>query len=125
MHTWDADGPKAKKTIPEVKPVGRARELLHAILRNCYSDAGLNESYWHTNAGHAVRHTFAQLWMKKSGQNLAFVKDWGHWGGVDVLEKYYAEPSDDTKLFQAKQFARTDLEKLKEEENQHTTHRGK
>ena len=55
--------------------------------------------------------------MKKAGQNLAFVKDWGHWGGVDVLEKYYAEPSDDTKLFQAKQFARTDLEKLKEEED--------
>ena len=108
---------KAGKTIPEVKPVGRAREILHAILRNCYSDAGLNESYWHTNAGHAVRHTFAQLWMKKSGQNLAFVKEWGHWGGVDVLEKYYAEPSDDTKLFQAKQFARTDLEKLKEKED--------
>lgn len=107
----------AKKTIPEVKPVGRAREILHAILRNCYSDAGLIESYWHTNAGHAVRHTFAQLWMKKSGQNLAFVKDWGHWGGVDVLEKYYAEPSDSTKLDNAKQFGKKTLKDMKKQED--------
>ena len=107
----------AGKTIPEVKPMGRARELLHAILRNCYSDAGLNESYWHTNAGHAVRHTFAQLWMKKSGQNLAFVKEWGHWGGVDVLEKYYAEPSDSTKLDNAKHFAKLTLKEMKKHED--------
>jgi len=112
---------QAGRTIPEVKQKAEARGRLHAILRNCYSKAGLNESYWHTNAGHAVRHTFAQLWMKKSGQNLAFVKDWGHWGGVDVLEKYYAEPSDDTKLFQAKQFAKTDLKTLKAVEDKEDT----
>jgi len=108
---------KAKKIIPQVRPVAPAREILHAILRNCYSKFGLNESYWHTNAGHAVRHTFAQLWMKKSGQNLAFVKDWGHWGGVDVLEKYYAEPSDSTKLDNAKHFAKLTLKEMKKHED--------
>ena len=107
---------KRGEDIPQVKPVTDARNRLHAILRTCYSYVGLDASYWHTHAGHSVRHTFAQLWMKKSGQNLAFVKDWGHWGGVDVLEKHYAEPSESEKLQYAKNYAAEKLTDLAEQE---------
>ena len=107
---------KRGEDIPQVKPVTDARNRLHAILRSCYSYVGLEDSYWHTHAGHSVRHTFAQLWMKKSGQNLAFVKDWGHWGGVDVLEKHYAEPSESEKLQYAKNYGAEDIQKLAQQE---------
>ena len=111
-HQYDKDG----KTIPQVRPKRNAREKLRAILTHNYDLVGLTESFWQNHAGHAVRHTFAQLWMKKSGGNLAFVKDWGHWGGIKVLEDHYAEPSDPEKLQNAKNYGGLRLDIIAKQE---------
>jgi len=76
---------------PQVMEKKTEINKLMAIFRYCYKKVGLTEDYWYTDSLHAVRHTFAQMWIKKSKRDLAWVMKWGHWGGVDVLEKHYGQ----------------------------------
>lgn len=106
---------EAGEVIPQVRPTVH-REKLLAILDHCFTLVGLTDSYWHTHSGHSVRHTFAQLWMKKSGNNLVFVKDWGHWGNMDVVAKHYAKPSKSEEVAIAKQFNANKLQDIAKRE---------
>ena len=95
---------------------------LMAILRYCYKKVGKTETYWYKDSLHAVRHAFAQMWIKKSNRDLAWVKDWGHWGGVDVLEKHYGKQTPQEKIDAANVYAEKKLTDIaaKEKEQRDT-----
>ena len=103
---------KDKMMIPQVKAKSPARNRLMAIMRHCYEKVGLTESYWTTNSLHAVRHTFAQLWIKKSGGNYEFVRYWGHWTHLTTLMSHYAGQSNLERRRNADEFNANSLTKL-------------
>jgi len=107
---------KDKMMIPQVKTKSPARNKIMAIMRHCYEKVGLTESYWTTNSLHAVRHTFAQLWIKKSGGNYEFVRYWGHWTHLTTLMSHYAGQSDLERRRNADEFNANGLTKLIEDE---------
>ena len=92
--------------------------LIHVILRYCYKKVGLMEDYWYKDSLHAVRHTFAQMWLKKSKRDLAWVMKWGHWGGVDVLEKHYGQQTDEQFLETAHDYAEIKLDDIADKEKE-------
>ena len=107
------------KPIEQVKLKPDAILRLKMIMRHCYEEVGLTKSYWTTNSLHAVRHTFAQLWIKKSGYNYEFVRGWGHWTHLTTLMSHYGGQSDADKLRYANEFNKNELSHLiKEEEKQ-------
>jgi len=114
---------KANKwTIPKVHTIGGNRNLLTAIFRQCYKQAleegQVLDNYFLKHSLHAIRHLFAQYWIKASDKDFTFVKDLGHWGGTDVLENFYgrADSSETLELqikFGKKKFS--DLAKIEED----------
>ena len=117
-----------EKPFSKYSSYGMAREnnknikKLMAILRYCYKKVGKTETYWYKDSLHAVRHAFAQMWIKKSNRDLAWVKDWGHWGGVDVLEKHYGKQTAQEKIDAANLYAEIKLTDIaaKEKEQRDT-----
>ena len=87
-------------------------------MRHCYEEVGLTKSYWITNSLHAVRHTFAQLWIKKSGYNYEFVRGWGHWTHLTTLMSHYGGQSDSDRLRNANRFNNNKLDNLILEEEE-------
>ena len=109
---------EVKKLEEEGKPIEKlklkpiASDRLKAIMRHCYEEVGLTKSYWITNSLHAVRHTFAQLWIKKSGYNYEFVRGWGHWTHLTTLMSHYGGQSDADRLRNANRFNKNVLDNL-------------
>jgi len=52
------------------------------------------DSYWRKKPMHAVRHLFAQIWLKQSGWNFGLVADFGHWSILDTLKVNYGDAPD-------------------------------
>ena len=111
------------KPIEQLKLKVAARDRLMVVMRHCYEKVGLTKSYWTTNSLHAIRHTFAQLWIKKSGYNYEFVRDWGHWTILATLMSHYAGQSDTERLQNANKFNATSLDDLivREDEDKRLT----
>ena len=107
---------------PQVREKKGEINKLMAIFRYCYKKVGLTEDYWYTDSLHAVRHTFAQMWIKKSKRDLAWVMKWGHWGGVDVLEKHYGQQTGTEFIEAGNDYAEISLESIavKEKEQRET-----
>ena len=82
--------------VPQVASVIRPRSMLRAIMRQCYSKSMPQktvEKYFDTNSLHALRHVFAQYWLKATDKDFSLVQDVGHWGGIDVLKNFYGRSS--------------------------------
>lgn len=84
-------------TVPKVALVQTQRAKMRAIFRICYKksmdeDQQL-DNYFLKHSLHAIRHLFAQFWIKASKKDYTFVRDLGHWGGTDVLESFYGGAS--------------------------------
>jgi hypothetical protein len=113
-----------EKPFSKYSTYGMAKEnsqnikKLMAILRYCYKKVGKTETYWYKDSLHAVRHAFAQMWLKKSNRDLAWVKDWGHWGGVDVLEKHYGKQTDEDKIDAGNMYAERKLSDIAQQEKE-------
>ena len=107
---------------PQVREKKGEINKLMAIFRYCYKKVGLTEDYWYTDSLHAVRHPFAQMWIKKSKRDLAWVMKWGHWGGVDVLEKHYGQQTGTEFIEAGNDYAEISLESIavKEKEQRET-----
>ena len=76
---------------PQVAPVVDPRSMLRAIMRQCYEKAfgkKIYDNYFKTNSLHALRHLFAQYWLKATDKDFSLVQDVGHWGGIDVLKQF-------------------------------------
>jgi len=104
-----------------VSPVNRTRLKMRAIMRHCYSVTFKDkdfEKYWNDHSLHSLRHVFAQDLIKTSHYDYAWVAQWGHWGGVEVLQKFYGAESDEDTLRKAKNFKRNTLEHIAEEEKE-------
>ena len=90
-------------TIPRVVKVDQNRMKIRAIMRVCYAEVlpkDLYKKYFRLHSLHALRHLFAQYWLKatqgadESGtKDFSFVMEQGHWGGVDVLMNFYGKSS--------------------------------
>ena len=96
---------------------------MRAIFRQCYKEAlekgQVLDNYFLKHSLHAIRHLFAQYWIKASDKDFTFVRDLGHWGGTDVLENFYgrADGSETLELqikFGKKKFS--DLKKIEEDD---------
>ena len=91
--------------IPQVKKVDKNRDKLKAIMRHCYQHvfsgdkSDMYEAYFKFHSLHALRHLFAQYWLKASAienggvRDFAMVMKMGHWGGIDVLMNFYGQSS--------------------------------
>mgnify|MGYP006409031221 FL=1 len=94
--------------IPAVKGIEKNRIKLHAIMRHCYAEVFLGnggekkdmyDNYFKKHSLHALRHLFAQYWLKASARKNGGVRDYalvmqmGHWKGIDVLMNYYGKVS--------------------------------
>ena len=104
----------AKKTIEQLEPTVKATKNLHAIMRECLIESGVNldatvvnektgetvliGKYWLTDTLHSLRHIFAQVWLIKSNWNFSYVAKKGHWGASKILEDAYGGV-DATKYF--------------------------
>ena len=84
-------------TIPRVALKQRDRARMRAIFRICYKESMDEDqqldNYFLKHSLHAIRHLFAQFWIKASKKDYTFVRDLGHWGGTDVLESFYGGAS--------------------------------
>jgi len=104
---------------PQVAPVVDPRSMLRAIMRQCYEKAfgkKIYDNYFKTNSLHALRHLFAQYWLKATDKDFSLVQDVGHWGGIDVLKQFYGQSSKSEnlrKLISAKKSLK-DLEAMEE-----------
>jgi len=93
--------------------------MLRAIMRQCYEKAfgkKIYDNYFKTNSLHALRHLFAQYWLKATDKDFSLVQDVGHWGGIDVLKQFYGQSSKSEnlrKLISAKKSLK-DLEAMEE-----------
>ena len=110
-------------TIPRVAKIAQNRKKMRAIFRQCYKEAlekgQVLDNYFLKHSLHAIRHLFAQYWIKASDKDFTFVRDLGHWGGTDVLENFYgrADGSETLELqikFGKKKFS--DLKKIEEDD---------
>jgi len=82
--------------VPQIGLKIDPRSLLRAIMRQCYAKAMPQktvEKYFDTNSLHALRHVFAQYWLKATDKDFSLVQDVGHWGGIDVLKNFYGRSS--------------------------------
>ena len=83
--------------IPKVRPKQHAVNQMRAIFRICYKESMEEgqqlDNYFLNHSLHAIRHLFAQFWIKASKKDFTFVRDLGHWGGTDVLENFYGRAS--------------------------------
>ena len=90
-------------TVPKVWTIDQNRKKIRAIMRVCYAEVlprDLYKKYFRLHSLHALRHLFAQYWLKatqgadESGtKDFSFVMEQGHWGGVDVLMNFYGKSS--------------------------------
>lgn len=73
-------------------------EDLASALRRCYASVGIDVesdgdektiNYWKVKPIHAMRHTTATLWMRRSGMNPLLVAKQG-WKDVDMITQVYA-----------------------------------
>ena len=87
--------------IPQVVKKDTNRDKMKAIMRKCYEEVlegDLYSKYFKFHSLHALRHLFAQYWLKatekKNGvRDFAMVMQMGHWGGIDVLMQFYGKSS--------------------------------
>ena len=88
--------------IPEVKIRDKNRDKIKAIMRHCYQQIfkdtpDMYDKYFKFHSLHALRHLFAQYWLKASAienngvKDFAMVMSMGHWGGIDVLMNFYGQ----------------------------------
>jgi len=110
-------------TIPRVAKIAQNRKKMRAIFRQCYKEAlekgQVLDNYFLKHSLHAIRHLFAQYWIKSSNKDYTFVAKLGHWGGTDVLQNFYGEASGAETLelqikFGKKKFS--DLKKIEEDD---------
>ena len=90
--------------LPEPVQRGKQQKNLKRLadqLRQCYEDAQLSEAYWTKKPFHSMRHIFAQYWLAKTGWDVSFVADLGHWATPSELIRSYGEQDDD--LYATKQ----------------------
>jgi|TARA_R110000824_G_scaffold90967_2_gene221813 hypothetical protein len=106
--------------VPKVKMVQQNRAKLRAIFRVCYKEAMEEgqqlDNYFLKHSLHAIRHLFAQFWIKASNKDFTFVRDLGHWGGTDVLENFYGGAGGDETLDLQIKFGKKKFEDLIREE---------
>ena len=93
---------------------------MRAIFRICYKksmdeDQQL-DNYFLKHSLHAIRHLFAQFWIKASKKDYTFVRDLGHWGGTDVLESFYGGASGSETLENMIKFGKKKFSTLIQEE---------
>ena len=74
-------------------------------MRHCYAEiftgdlTDTYDKYFKFHSLHALRHLFAQYWLKASAienggvRDFAMVMKMGHWGGIDVLMNFYGQSS--------------------------------
>jgi len=74
----------------KVKPTVR-RKIVSKILRHCYEQAGLTDTFFYDRPIHSLRHVFAHYWLKKSGYNYNLVMKLGHWHNQKLLEGSYGQ----------------------------------
>ena len=74
----------------KVKPTARRKIILN-ILRHCYEQAGLTDTFFYDRPIHSLRHVFAHYWLKKSGYNYNLVMKLGHWHNQKLLEGSYGQ----------------------------------
>lgn len=106
--------------IPKVRMNQSNRAKMRAIFRICYKEAMEEgqqlDNYFLKHSLHAIRHLFAQFWIKASNKDFTFVRDLGHWGGTDVLENFYGGAGGDETLDLQIKFGKKKFEDLIEEE---------
>lgn len=109
--------------IPQVVRKETNRDKIKAIMRKCYEEVlegDLYSKYFQFHSLHALRHLFAQYWLKatekKNGvRDFAMVMKMGHWGGIDVLMQFYGQTSNVEVTLKAMD-VQTSYEDLMEEE---------
>ena len=74
----------------KVKPTER-RDIILLILRHCYEQAGLEDTFFYDRPIHSLRHVFAHYWLKKSGYDYQLVMKLGHWNNLNLLEGSYGK----------------------------------
>jgi len=112
---------KEKKwTVPKVSLVQQNRAKMRAIFRVCYKksmeEGQQLDNYFLKHSLHAIRHLFAQFWIKASKKDFTFVRDLGHWGGTDVLENFYGRATGAENLQNMIKFGKKKFEDLIHEE---------
>ena len=90
----------AVRSLDYPEPIQRGKQSanlkrLGDELRQCYEDAQLSEAYWTDKPFHSMRHIFAQYWLRKTGWDVSFVADLGHWATPSELIRSYGEQDDD------------------------------
>jgi len=109
-----------KWTVPKVSMVQQNRAKMRAIFRICYKrsmeEGQQLDNYFLKHSLHAIRHLFAQFWIKASKKDFTFVRDLGHWGGTDVLESFYGGASGAENLANMIKFGKKKFKDLVKEE---------
>jgi len=67
------------------------RKIILMILRHCYEQAGLEDTFFYDRPIHSLRHVFAHYWLKKSGYDYQLVMKLGHWNNQKLLEGSYGK----------------------------------
>ena len=122
--TQKHDIEKAGGILPQLKNE-KADKKLHAILRLCFVESGVNldevvdgipiGQYWLQDTTHALRHVFAQKWLMQSNWNYTHVAIKGHWASTKILEDAYGGQFDKTYILDSVKFAQVKLEDVEEE----------
>jgi len=117
---------KAGGINPQLKETNDTKKL-HAILRKCFVDSGVNleeivdgvpiGQYWLRDTTHALRHVFAQKWLMQSNWNYTHVAIKGHWASTKILEDAYGGQFEKTYILDSVKFAQVKLETVEEEMN--------
>ena len=109
-----------KWTVPKVALIQQNRAKMRAIFRVCYKksmeEGQQLDNYFLKHSLHAIRHLFAQFWIKASKKDFTFVRDLGHWGGTDVLENFYGRATGAENLQNMIKFGKKKFEDLIHEE---------
>lgn len=87
----------------QVLPLHNDNGHIANILRDAYSYAGLEVTYFYSKPFHALRHVGAQRYLELTNWNRAVVARLGHWLAEKTLEDHYGQVPDDVviKLFKA------------------------
>ena len=118
---------EAGALVPELKEKDASKKL-HAILRKCFIDSGVNldevvdgkpiGQYWLTDTSHALRHVFAQKWLMQSNWNYSHVAVKGHWASTKILEEAYGGKPEKTYLQDSVQFSLVKLKDVEKKDRQ-------
>lgn len=76
---------------PKIVENTKRRRIVKNILRHCYEQSGLEDTFFYDRPIHSLRHVFAHYWLKKSGYNYNLVMKLGHWHNQKLLEGSYGK----------------------------------